>query len=128
MDTAQRRIDLGQLSPEIRSYVHQLLLDLEVFCTETTTITVYAKDPMMIVSDDPDWTPEKLKKMWRICFKISEDGSEVSEEAVHEDLMTALRVARDKLLATLTEIQDQVVSPQDRLQQIRQATSGGQVH
>jgi ribosome-associated translation inhibitor RaiA len=66
--------------------------------------------------------------MHRIAITLKEDGSEISEEGLSEDIFEAIRDAKDKLLKTLSEIQNDVITNQDRTIQIKSALAGGTVH
>jgi ribosome-associated translation inhibitor RaiA len=132
METPLRpQIELNDLSPEVKSYIYQAIMEFEPFTTENTVVAVVAKNPLHLLSQED--TPEvfdrkKLSKMYRISITLSEDGTKVSEEGLHEDIYEAIRMAKDKLVKTLTEIQDSVISNQDRTIQIRTAMGGGSVH
>lgn len=52
--------------------------------------------------------------MHRISISLTEDGAKIEEEALHEDIFTAIRQAKDKLLVILAEMQDQAITNQDR--------------
>lgn len=124
------QIQLEQMDPEIRSYIYQVLMDFQPFTTPDTTVSVVAKDPLKL--HDPNIEkyddPEKLKSLWRIGIKLTEDNANIEEEGVHEDIYVAIRMAKDNLVKALIEIQDQAVSNQERYLQIRSALDGSQMH
>lgn len=144
MDTPFKpEILLQNLGPEVKSFIYQAISDFEPFCTPQTLISVIAKNPLGLLTlvDDEnvnvthafDTTdlPKKtqLKKMYRIAISLTEDGSKIEAEGLHENIFEAIRAARDKMLSTLTEIQNDVISAQDRYMQIREAmAAGGSVH
>lgn len=133
MDTPFKpQIELKDLSAEVTSYIYQVILEFEPFLTETTKVAVVSKNPMQLLSSDDSEEilidKKKLAKMYRIAISLTEDGTEISEEGFHEDLYEAIRMAKDKLLKTLVEIQDDVITSQDRSQQIKTALAGGMVH
>lgn len=126
----QPQVDIANMGPEVRSYIHQTLAEFEHFTTVDTTVTVVARDPMKLIKEDgyEDMDPARLRKFWRFAIVLAEDGTQIEEEGIHEDIYEALRIAKDKLLKTLAEIQDQVVTTQDRVMQIQNALAGTQLH
>ena len=126
----QPQMDIENLGTEVRSYIYQMLMDFEPFTTPTTTVAVIAKDPLKLANKPgyEDWDPKKLRTMWRISISLTEDGTKVEEEAVHEDIYVAIKMAKDKMVKTLTEIQDTVITTQDRMMQIQNALAGTQLH
>lgn len=126
----QPQVDIEKMGPEVRSYIHQTLAEFEHFTTPSTTVTVVARDPMKLIREDghEEIDPKKLRRYWRFAIILSEDGTQIEEEGFHEDIYVALRMAKDKLLKTLGEIQDQVVTTQDRVMQIQNALAGHQLH
>lgn len=133
MDTPFKpQIELKDLSPEVTSYIYQIILEFQPFTTENTTVAVVAKNPLQLLSSDDSeevlYDKKKLAKMYRIAISLTEDGTEVSEEAIHDDIFEAIRLAKDKLVKTLTQIQDDVITNQDRSMQIKSALAGGLVH
>jgi ribosome-associated translation inhibitor RaiA len=144
MDTPFKpEIILQNLSPEVKSFIYQIILEFEPFSTPETVISVVAKNPLGLLTemDDPDENtafafdlfdlPKKgaLKKMYRIAISITESGSRIEAEGLHENIYEAISSAKAKLLHTLDEIQNDVVSAQDRHMQIRQAmAAGGSLH
>ena len=126
----QPQMDIENLGTEVRSYIYQMLMDFEPFTTPTTSVAVIAKDPLKLLNKHgfEDHDPKKLRHMWRISITLSEDGTKVEEEALHEDIYVAIRMAKDKMVKTLSEIQDDVVTTQDRMMQIQSALAGKQQH
>lgn len=123
---------IDDVDPEVKSYICQVLMDFGPFTTPETLITVMAKDPLKLISkyeaDGVEYERSSLKKMNRISIKLEEEGAKIEEEALHEDIYTAIRMAKDKLVKTLEEIQDNVISNQDRHAQINTALKSGGVH
>ena len=134
------QIDLQNLAPEVKSYIFQALMDFEPFTTPQTQVAVIAKDPLALLTNEEEdesvdhghgEIPEKrkLRKMYRISITLSEDGGVLTAEGLHEDIYQAIKIAKDKLLVTLNEIQDEIISNSERHQQIRTAVAaGGEVH
>ena len=127
----QPQLELDHTGPEVRSYINQTILEFEPYTTPSTTVTVVAKDPMKLATEGDFFETgetEDLQRKWRIAISLSEEGTQLEEEGVHEDIYVAIRIAKDKLLKTLSEIQDHVVSNQDRIMQINNALAGHQLH
>jgi hypothetical protein len=125
-------LELKNLGSEVKSYVYQTIMEFEPFTTPETIVSVTAKDPLKLISqleaNGIDYDRTELKKMNRICISLSEDGAKIEEEALHEDIFTAIRQAKDKLVVILSEMQDQAITNQDRTAQINTALSNGTVH
>ena len=125
-------LDLDNVSPEIKSYIYQVLMEFEPFTTPDTVVAVVAKDPLKLISsleaNGIDYDRTELKKMFRISISLTEDGTKLEEEALHEDIYSAIRLAKDKMVQVLNEIQDSVISNQDRTVQINTALGSGSVH
>ncbi len=123
------RVDLDNVSPEVKSYIYQVISEFEPFTTQETQIAVIAKDPLKLISqleaNGVDYDRTELKKMFRISISLSEDGAKLEEEGVHEDIYVAIRIAKDNMLKVLNEIQDTVLSNQDRHMQINDALGNG---
>jgi len=139
-DKFKPQIDLQNLAPEVKSYIFQSLMDFEPFTTPQTQVAVVAKDPLALLINEDDENVvdhghgeiparKKLRKMYRISITLSEDGGTLSAEGLHEDIYEAIKIAKNKLLVTLNEIQDEVISNSERHQQIRTAiAAGGDIH
>lgn len=126
----QAQVEIDKMGPEVSSYIYQTILELEPYTTPETVVTVVAKDPLKLAQLErfEDMDSNELKKLWRISIRLSEDGSEIAEEGVHEDIYQAIHLAKQHLLKTLSDIQDSVISTQDRMLQINNALAGTQLH
>lgn len=125
-------IQLENVGPEIKSYIYQVLMEFEPFTTPTTTVAVVAKDPLKLITrleaDGVDYDRTELKKMYRISISLIEDGTKIEEEGLHEDIYEAIKIAKDKLVKVLIEIQDNVITAQDRTMQINSVRQAGTLH
>lgn len=124
--------DLSHLGPEVKSYVYQTIMEFEPFTTPNTLIAVVAKDPLKLIpqyeENGIEYSKDELRQKWRISIALTEDGNKLEEEAVHEDVFVAIRMAKEKLLHMLAEIQDNIISNQDRTQQINFALQNSTLH
>lgn len=140
-------IILENLGPEVTSYIYQIILEFEPFTTPETVVCVIAKNPLDLIKfvtpaepasmGDPlvhtehGELPNKtvLKKMYRIEISLTEDGHKIQAEGLHESIFEAINSAKNKLIKTLIEIQNDIISNQDRHAQIQQAlATGGSLH
>lgn len=114
--------DLSNVSPEVKSYIYQTILEFEPFTTPETVVAVVAKDPLKLISqldaNGDELDRKELKKMHRISISLVEDGTKIEEEGLAEDIYDAIKMAKDKLIAVLSELQDSAISSQDRTVQI----------
>jgi len=129
--------DLIETNLEIKSYIYQQILDFDPFVTPETVILVIARDPHRSEPDteidfaehNEDTNLESKKNLHRIAIILKEDDGSIEAEAYHEDIYEAIKLAKEKLVAELVEIQSEVESPNDRLKAIQQAAGNtSQVH
>ncbi|WP_374075781.1 hypothetical protein [Bdellovibrio bacteriovorus] len=115
-------IQLIEQNPEVKSFIYQQISEFEPFVTPQTIVAVVARDPKKLAiqyeTDGKEFTREGLKKLYRIAIVLNESGATVEAEGVHEDIFEAIKAAKDNLLRKLVEIQDSVVSQQDRIIEI----------
>jgi ribosome-associated translation inhibitor RaiA len=115
-------IELIEQNPEVKSFIYQQIADFEQFVTPQTVVTVVARDPKKLAlqyeTDGRDFNAADLKKLYRIAVVLKEDDASVEAEGVHEDIYQAIILAKDNLLKKLIEIQDNVISQQDRISEI----------
>ena len=119
-------------NPEIRSYIYQQIVDFENFVTPQTMVSVMAKDPLKLMAkleaDGKTVSKKKLSKMYRISIVLKEDDTKIQEEGLHEDIFEAIKLAKGKLIKKLIAIQDQVITHQERIEQINQALTNPNIH
>ena len=131
--------ELDELGPEVKSFICQTLMAFEPFTTPETTVTVTAKNPLELLSTTEEEevdiiledlpSKRKLRKMYRIEIALTEGGTTLKAEGLASDIYEAITMARDKLLKILVDIQNDVVSAQDRHMQIQHAlAAGGSLH
>ncbi len=111
-------IELIEQNPEVKSHVYQQIMEFEPFITSETIISVIAKNPLKLAlqyeTEGKEFDKKALSKMYRIAISLKEDDTRLDAEAVHEDIFEAIRLAKEALLVKLIEIQDSMVSTQDR--------------
>lgn len=114
--------ELLENNPEVKSFIYQQIIEFEPFVTPQTVVAVLAKNPsklaLQLETDQKEFDPAELKKMYRIAIILSEGDSRIEAEGLHKDIFQAIKMAKDNLLKKLVLIQDSVVSQQDRLVEI----------
>lgn len=122
---AKYTTDMDHFDPDVKSYVYQAISEFTPFVTAETIVAVIAKDPIKLVKkleeEGHDVDEEQLAKMFRISISLTEDGTKIEEEALHENVFEAIREAKDKMMKNLAEIQNSVISSSERAQQIQDA-------
>lgn len=116
---------------EIKSYIHQQILDFHPFITPSTLILVIARDPQLRDTDletELEVTEKSKPANHRIVIILKEDDSSIEAEAFHDDIFEAIKLAKEKLVIELLAIQNEIENSQDRLTAIQQAGNLNQVH
>ena len=117
---------------EVKSYIYQQIMEFEPYVTSDTVVAVIARDPkklmLQLESEGKTDLIEKLPKMYRIAIILKEGDTKIQDEGLSEDIFEAIRIAKDKLLIRLQDIQDTIMSKSERLQQIQNALQNPQVH
>ena len=65
---------------------------------------------------------------YRIAIVLKDGEASIEAEAFNDDVFEAIRQAKEKLLARLIEIQEEMENPQDRIKAIKEASDNTQVH
>lgn len=118
--------DLIETSLEIKSFIHQQIIDFSPFITPETLIVVIARDPQGPETDESQPVAHLFKH--RIAIVLKENESSLEAEAVHDDIFEAIKIAKEILVMQLLEIQHEMESSQDRLVAIQNAKENGQIH
>jgi ribosome-associated translation inhibitor RaiA len=116
---------LEAMEPEVKAFIYQTIIEFEPFITPSTLISVIAKDPKKSTKGGQK---KSENQTWRISISLSEDGTTLEEEASDDNIFSAITQAKDKLVKVLGEIQDSVISNQDRTAQINHIRDSGTVH
>ena len=123
--------ELIETSLEVKSFIHQQILDFSPFITPETLVVVIARDPKYLdAEDDNDLTDKSKSKLfnYRIAIVLKEDDSSIEAEASHDDIFEAIKLAKELLILQLIEIQSEMETSQERLVAILQAANTNQVH
>lgn len=117
---------------DVKSFIYQQIAEFQPFVTPTTVAAVVAKDPLKlshVESNIAHPTADfNLSNLHRISIHLRDNDSQIHEEAVHENIFEAIRLAKVKLLGRLVEIQDKVISKEDRIQELHLALQNNQKH
>ena len=119
-------------SPEVKSYIYQMITEFEPYVTPQTVVAVVAKDPKKLAlqyeAEGKEVDMEDLKSHYRISITLKEGEAKISAEGVDKDIYTAIRNAKDALLAQLIAIQDRIVTQQERNMEIHHALQNTMIH
>ncbi len=144
-------LDLIENDPEIKSHIYQQILDFNTFVTPETLVMVIARDPLghyekndQVTNDDTDEvydhefeatsvedediTDEMRKCKYRLAIVLKDGDHSIESECFHDDIFEAIRVAKESLIVKLIEIQNEIESPQERLNAIQQASENKSIH
>lgn len=131
-------LDLLETDPEVKSFIYQQIIDFNPFVTPETLVMVIARDPRATYAEgsdeeedyfeDDEMASEEKQYKYRIAVILKEGENSIEAEAYHDDIFEAIRLAKDRLIDRLLEIQEEVESPQDRINAIKDASENKQIH
>ncbi len=131
-------LDLLESDPEVKSFIYQQIIDFNPFVTPETLVMVIARDPRATYVEgsdeeddyfeDEESTADEKQFKYRIAVILKEGENSIEAEAFHDDIFEAIRLAKDHLIDRLLEIQEEVESPQDRINAIKDASENKQIH
>lgn len=118
---------------EVKSFVYQQINEFSPYVTPETNVIVLARDPEDAYADENHIISTDLDSIddhyaYRIAIVLKEADATLEAEGFGRDIFDAINAAKEAMLQRLSEIQDEVESPQDRLNAIQQATENTQVH
>lgn len=135
-------LDLLETDPEVKSYIYQQIVDFNPFVTPETLVMVIARDPQISYSEEvgiedeeefSDYEAEEQEAIeqnfkYRIAVVLKDGEASIEAEAFNNDVFEAIRLAKEKLVARLVEIQEEMENPKDRAKAIKEASDNTQVH
>ncbi|MBY0554488.1 hypothetical protein K2P97_08165 [bacterium] len=135
-------LDLLETDPEVKSYIYQQIVDFNPFVTPETLVMVIARDPQTSYSEEvgiedeeefSDYEAEEQEAMsenykFRIAIVLKDGEASIEAESFNNDVFEAIRLAKEKLVARLVEIQEEMENPKDRAKAIKEASDNTQVH
>lgn len=121
-----------QNDPDVKAFIYQQIFELTPFLTPETVVTVVARNAKKLINeydiDDVEETKKLLSKSHRIAFVLQEKDAKLEAEGLHENIYEAIHIAKDYLASHLAEIQNNVISNQDRQVEINQALQNNSTH
>jgi len=109
----------------LKSFVYQQIAEFQPYVTPTTVAAVIAKDPQKLAVEfelkGQSHSVSQLGSLHRVAIRLKDGESTIQQEAHHENIYEAIRLAKEKLLIRLDEIQNEVISKKDRIDEINQA-------
>ncbi|MBL7545223.1 MAG: hypothetical protein JNL11_15500 [Bdellovibrionaceae bacterium] len=121
-----------QNDPDLKSFVYQQIAEFQPYVTPSTVAAVIAKDPQKLAMEfeakGQGCSSTQLASLHRIAIRLKDGDSSIQQEAHHENIYEAIRLAKEKLLLRLDEIQDEVISKKDRIDEINQALQNQTKH
>lgn len=121
-----------QKNPEVKAFIYQQINELEGFVTPNTVVTVMAKDANKLAKqyemEGVEYDKQELKKMYRVAIVLKEAGATAEAEGIDKNLFVAIQKAKDNLLKQLIEIQNTVISQQDRNTEVHQYLHQPTIH
>lgn len=128
-------LDLLEADPEVKSFIYQQILDFNPFVTPETLVMVVARDPKAVYEPEQDThdfsediSASDRKCKYRIAVVLKDGDTSIECEAFENDIFDAIKLAKDRLVARLIEIQNELESPQERLNAIKGASDNKLVH
>ena len=136
-DFLKNTLDLIENDAEVKSYIYQQIMDFGPFVTPETLVMVIARDPHGIYNaQNPDQAIDTEETSvnsthdfkYRIAVVLKDEETSIEAEAYDNNIFEAIRLAKDHLLNRLIEIQNELESPQERMNAIQQASDNKPVH
>lgn len=129
MDT----LHLIETDTEVKSYIYQQINEFSSYVTPETNVVVLARDPEDAYADEnhvitEDQDSKNDHYPYRIAIVLKDGEATLEAEGFGRDIYDAIQAATHAMLQRLSEIQDEIESPQDRLNAIQMATENPQIH
>ena len=140
-------LDLLETDPEVKSFIYQQILDFNPFVTPETLVMVIARDPNIsylsevadedISEEDSEFFEQhRLEEesaissqfKYRIAVILKDGDGQIEAEAFANDIFDAIRSAKDRLVERLVQIQEEIESPQERMNAIKDASENKLIH
>lgn len=119
-------------TPEVKSYIYQQISEFEPFITPETVVSVISKDPEKLIpkyeAEDIEFDAENLKTQYRIAISLKEGGAKLAAEGMDKNIFIAIRLAKESLMQKLMQIQDSVVTQQERNMAVYHALQNTMIH
>lgn len=129
----QETLNLIETDPEVKSFIYQQINEFSPFVTPETNVIVLARNPEDAYADEDHVIASDSESIedhyeYRIAIVLKEADATLEAEGFGRDIYDAISAASEAMLTRLSEIHDEVESPQDRLKAIQQACENTQIH
>lgn len=118
--------------PELRAFIYQQIQEFRPYISLNTVIEIVEKDIKGLLKnlelEGVDVDPNEFEGKTRVMIKLTENQSNIEVEGLGEDVFSAIGEAKLKMIKVLQEIQNEVVSQNERLQEINRALSSVVFH
>lgn len=126
-------LSLIETDPEVKSFIYQQINEFAPYTTEETNVVVLARDPEDAYANEDhliasDFESSEDHYAYRIAIVLKEADATLEAEGFGHDIYDAITAAKEAMLGRLSEIAEEIESPQDRLNAIQQACENIQVH
>lgn len=116
-ESVQVKEVVSDVHPEVKAYIYQQIQEFEPFVTPETVVGVIAKK-----------RKRKTDPKYRIEIVLTENGAKIKAEAKSNSIYQAIQIAKAKLIEHLVLIQDELITPQERIAHINSMRESGTVH
>ncbi len=116
---------------EVKSFIYQMINEFAGYVTPTTIAAVVSKDPMKSNSallGECDVNRKDLPDMLRIAVTLSDQGAQITEEALALNVFDALKMAKEKMVRRLDLLHNEITSKQERIVQLEAAKKSTLLH
>ena len=126
-------LSLIETDPEVKSFIYQQINEFAPYTTEETNVIVLARDPEDAYANEDhviasDYDSLEDHYAYRIAIVLKEADATLEAEGFGHDVYDAITAAKEAMLGRLSELAEEVESPQDRLKAIQQACENNQIH
>lgn len=124
--------EMTEDTPEVKSYIYQMISEFEPFITPETVVSVISKDPKKLARqyevEDKEFDMNDLKSQFRISISLKEGDAKLDAEGLDKNIFVAIRMAKESLMKKLMTIQDSVVTQQERNMAVYHALQNTLIH
>lgn len=106
---------------EIIAYTYQVAQDFEEYLTPATSIIIEPRNPAKVakkLKNSAELSEDFVTPAHCYTIVLEEQGSKIIGYGFGKDPFTAIREAKSKVMKQIDEIQDELISNKDRLNEI----------
>lgn len=123
MKSNRINLELDQLTQDQRAFIYQQSEKFQQYLDQQGVLLV----KISLIQPDSKTTKKRAHK-YKISFTLVNGEQEIEVKSQVGDFISAVQDASYKLLGTLGEIHDQVISSQERENEVRAALDGHYLH